>query len=172
MARDSEVRVLLELTEAQCRAAEEYIAITLIDEIRRDVDIDCFEWVEDMIEARRALKEALDNRAEGKISVATLGVVNDLKQQIGDLKHQIALLEGLKQEHEGLAVRYAELKGKHHALLKDVRGSCDICGNIEACAKYPAYCINGSAWEWRGVKEKESVNDGEVAEEEGPAEED
>lgn len=50
----------VELTKNQCRNVAEFIEMNLLDVIRNDVDIDNVAWLEDMLDAKRALEKAVD----------------------------------------------------------------------------------------------------------------
>ena len=50
----------VELTKNQCRNVAEFIEMNLLDIIRNQVDIDNVAWVEDMLDAKRALEKAVD----------------------------------------------------------------------------------------------------------------
>jgi len=46
-----------------------------------------------------------------------------------------------------------QVKRERDAAISDLIGECTVCKNSNECVKYPCYCINGSAWKWRGVQE-------------------
>lgn len=50
--------VELKLSRTQCKNVAEFIQYGLLDEIRRDENIDNLQWVEDMIGAMHALQQA------------------------------------------------------------------------------------------------------------------
>lgn len=64
-----------------------------------------------------------------------------------------------KRSEESLMekVRYRldleKVKLERDAAISDLTGECTVCKNSNECIKYPCYCINGNAWEWRGVLE-------------------
>lgn len=55
----------VELTKNQCRNVAEFIEMNLLDVIRNDVDIDNVAWLEDMLDAKRALEKAVDEYENG-----------------------------------------------------------------------------------------------------------
>ena len=68
-------------------------------------------------------------------------------------------LEGLQAEmqtHEAMFLQLKRLQREKAALIKTVWGDCDCCGNKTACARYPCYCIAGSAWEWEGISSEQT----------------
>lgn len=58
--------------------------------------------------------------------------------------------DDIKEFREELLKTKREL----HYAIDDLCGMCSACKNSNECTKYPCYCINGSAWEWRGVPMK------------------
>lgn len=48
----------VELTATQCRNVAEFIERKIFDEIRNDVDIDNIEWLRDMLDTEKTLREA------------------------------------------------------------------------------------------------------------------
>lgn len=57
-------------------------------------------------------------------------------------------------EKERYRLDLEQVKRERDAAISDLIGECTVCKNSNECTKYPCYCINGSAWEWRGVPEK------------------
>ena len=55
----------VELTMSQCNNVAEFIEMNLLDVIRNDVDIDDVAWIEDMLDAKRALEKAVDEYENG-----------------------------------------------------------------------------------------------------------
>jgi hypothetical protein len=51
--------VKVELTKEQCKSLAEWIELRLLDEIRRDDEIDNLYWVKEMIEAFETLETAV-----------------------------------------------------------------------------------------------------------------
>lgn len=49
----------VELTKAQCESLIDYIEINLLDVIRNDTGIDSFEWVQNILDAKRAFGKAV-----------------------------------------------------------------------------------------------------------------
>jgi hypothetical protein len=56
-------------------------------------------------------------------------------------------------EKERYRLDLEQVKRERDAAISDLIGECTVCKNSNECVKYPCYCINGSAWEWRGVPE-------------------
>ena len=54
-------------------------------------------------------------------------------------------------EKERYRLDLEQVKQERDAAISDLTGECTVCKNSNECVKYPCYCINGSAWEWRGV---------------------
>ena len=50
----------VELTKAQCESLIDYIEINLFDVIRNDTDIDSIEWLQNLLDAKRAFEKAVD----------------------------------------------------------------------------------------------------------------
>lgn len=50
----------VELSKVQCQVAAEFIEMNILDVIRNDTDIDNIAWLENMLEAKRVLEEAVD----------------------------------------------------------------------------------------------------------------
>lgn len=53
-------------------------------------------------------------------------------------------LEQVKQELDAL-------KRRCEAAEKALEGERDVCANAAECAKYPCYCIEGSAWKLKDL---------------------
>jgi len=49
----------VELTKSQCYNIAEFIETNLLDTIRKNVDIDNFGYLEDLIDAKRTLEKAV-----------------------------------------------------------------------------------------------------------------
>lgn len=61
-------------------------------------------------------------------------------------------------EVEVIKAENAALKKKLDMAIKDLQGDCFACANKDECKKkYPCYCFEGSAFEWRGEEDTENV---------------
>jgi hypothetical protein len=49
---------------------------------------------------------------------------------------------------------YWNVKRQLKVAIDDLYGDCGSCKHSEECKKYPCYCINYNAWEWRGIDEE------------------
>ena len=49
----------VELSKVQCHVVAEFIEMNILDVIRNDTDIDNIAWLENMLEAKRVLEEAV-----------------------------------------------------------------------------------------------------------------
>ena len=49
----------VELSKVQCQVVAEFIEMNILDVIRNDTDIDNIAWLENMLEAKRVLEEAV-----------------------------------------------------------------------------------------------------------------
>lgn len=52
-------KLMVALTKSQCKDIVDFIEIYLIDMIRNDDGIDNIDWIEDMLNARNILREAM-----------------------------------------------------------------------------------------------------------------
>ena len=50
----------VELTKTQCQVVAEFIEMNILDVIRNDTDIDNIAWLENMLDAKKALEKAVD----------------------------------------------------------------------------------------------------------------
>lgn len=48
----------VELTKSQCENLAFFIEVNLLEEIRKDLDIDNLNWLRDMLDAQKILEEA------------------------------------------------------------------------------------------------------------------
>lgn len=56
---NEEAKLLVGLTKSQCKNIVDFIETNLIDAIRNDDGIDNIDWIEDMLNARNILREAV-----------------------------------------------------------------------------------------------------------------
>ena len=63
--QEADGKIAVRLTKSQCANVAEFIEINLVDNIRNNPDIDNIGWIEDMINAMRALEEGTEADAAG-----------------------------------------------------------------------------------------------------------
>lgn len=56
---NEEARLMVALTKYQCKNIIDFIETNLIDAIRNDDGIDSVDWIEDMLNLRNTLREAV-----------------------------------------------------------------------------------------------------------------
>lgn len=94
---------------------------------------------------------------QSTINPETLPIVQELKKAVKKscktVKQQKKELDRRNKVIHELERQLAKVTAERDTMLKEFAGECGLCANYNKCKKYPAWCINGNRWKYRGLQE-------------------
>ena len=91
-----------------------------------------------------AIRSRCNAATPGPWSVNSLSIIHKFEDYY--------FIANARQDIPFLLSEVERLTRENDAMAKYLHGDCGVCTTRCGHGKYPCFCINGSAWQWRGAE--------------------